>query len=171
VAQLIAVDAHGTLQLSASYSPTIGDGSLRLQSKIDLQSLARLWPVPQLDDVAFYAPPTLELTATMRAAQEPRLQLIGHVDLPRFSYRTVVFESLTTDFAWESERWAARDVRLVHRTGEVTGDVMKLSADFSQPPAEHHEPRDSPASAARRSVNLVPKAGFWHASGKPPLGC
>jgi hypothetical protein len=55
VAQFIAVDPQGSFQLSASYDPAAGDGSLRLQSKIDLQSLARFWPLPQLDDFAFYA--------------------------------------------------------------------------------------------------------------------
>jgi hypothetical protein len=62
--------------------------------------------------------------------KQPRLQVIGNIDLARFAYRAVVFESLTTDFAWEPERWAARDVRLVHRTGEVTGDVMQLPENF-----------------------------------------
>jgi hypothetical protein len=66
----------------------------------------------------------------MQAGKEPRLQVLGHIEVARFAYRAVVFESLTTDFAWEPSRWAVRDVRLVHRSGEVNGDVMQLPGDF-----------------------------------------
>ncbi|HEX8312429.1 MAG TPA: hypothetical protein VF614_13995 [Chthoniobacteraceae bacterium] len=128
--QLIAVDSHGSLQLGAGYNPATGDGSLRLQSKLDLQGLLRALPLPQLDDLVLYTPPLLELNATMQAGKEPRLQVLGHVEVARFAYRAVVFESLTTDLAWEPGRWAARDVRLVHRSGEVKGDVMQLPNAF-----------------------------------------
>lgn len=129
--QLTATDTQGALELSGTLDPSSRKLALRLRSTLDLQSVARpLRLCPQLDEVVFYAPPTLEMTATGIYGETPRLQLIGHLDLAKFSYKSVVFDSLATDFAWEGERWAAREIRLVHRTGEVTGDLMQLPGKF-----------------------------------------
>ena len=44
--------------------------------------------------------------------------------------RSVIFESFESDLVLDGERWAARNLRLVHRSGEMTGDVMQLPGDF-----------------------------------------
>ena len=62
----------------------------------------------------------------MLLGSAPELHLLGHLSVPRFSYRTVEFEELTTDFSSDGERWSARDLRVIHPTGEITGDILHL---------------------------------------------
>ena len=131
VRQLVASDARGALRVSGTFQTGTREAALRLESGLDLQALARATgTAPQLDEFVFYEPPALELTLEASFGEPARVRLIGHASLQRFAYKSVMFEGAAADLSWDGVRWSARDVRLAHRTGEITGDVMQLPGDF-----------------------------------------
>ena len=129
--KLTAADAAGSLDASGTYEPATREAALRLQSGLDVQGLARAFRLaPQLDEFVFYTPPALEISAKATLGEKPQFHLLGHAALQKFAFRSVVFESLDADLSWDGHRWSARDVRLVHRSGEVTADAMQIPGEF-----------------------------------------
>ena len=129
--KLTAADAAGSLNVDGTYQPSTREATLRLQSGLDVQGLTRAFRLaPQLDEFVFYTPPALELSVKATLAGKPEFQLLAHAALQKFAFRSVVFESLNADVSWDGRRWSARDVRLVHRSGEATGDAMQVPGDF-----------------------------------------
>src|SRR5205085_7819356 len=47
-----------------------------------------------------------------------------------FTYKSVQFLDLHTDFSWDGERTMLREVRLRHATGELTADLLSAPNDF-----------------------------------------
>jgi len=86
--------------------------------------------VPQLEEFVFYQPPSLDFSVRAAFGDSPEMQASGHVSAERFGLRSVIFESFEADLVLDGERWAARNLRLVHRSGEMKGDVMQLPGDF-----------------------------------------
>ncbi|MEA3210737.1 MAG: hypothetical protein QOE70_3794 [Chthoniobacter sp.] len=129
--QLTASDGVGALHASGSYRPALGTAELSVRSGLDLQALGAAFRLaPQLGEFVFYAAPALEFAATATLGDPPRFELIGHLAMQKFAYRSVVFEGLRGDFSWDGQRWSARDVRLLHRSGEATGDVLEVPGEF-----------------------------------------
>ena len=129
--KLTATDAAGSLDVNGTYEPATREAALRLQSGLDVQGLARAFRLaPQLDEFVFYTPPALDLSVKATLGEKPEFHLLARAALQKFGYRSVVFESLNADVSWDGRRWSARDVRLVHRSGEITGDAMQLPGDF-----------------------------------------
>ncbi|HEX8296873.1 MAG TPA: AsmA-like C-terminal region-containing protein [Chthoniobacteraceae bacterium] len=129
--QCSVADAVGELHLQGSYQLDSRAAELHARSSLDLQSLATAFRiVPQLGEFVFYEPPTLELTAQGDFGRQPRIDLRGHLGLAKFAYKSVVFDRFDTDFSWDGERWSARDLRLVHQSGEISGDALQLPGDF-----------------------------------------
>ncbi len=129
--QIAATDKKGGLEGAGSLQWKTREMSLRLRSTLDAAALARTFqPGGALADFAFSVPPSVELSAAGKLGDAASLRLLGHLGLSRFSYRSAAFEGLAADFSWQAGRWSARDVRLVHRTGELTGDAMQVPDDF-----------------------------------------
>jgi AsmA-like C-terminal region len=130
--QLVAADHSGALHLSGRFDPRDASFDARLKSGIDAQGLARAFHlVPaKLDELLFYAAPSIELSASGSFGDEPKLEVLGHFAAGKFAYQSVVFDRFAADFSWDGERWSARDVRLAHRTGEVRADVICLPGEF-----------------------------------------
>ena len=127
--QLTANDAVGAIRASGSYDIETREGSLQLRSGLDVQALVRSFArVAELDEYVFYAPPEIDLTARATFSTPVVFQLIGHAELKKIAYKSVIFDGFRADLSWDGERWAALDVRLAHRTGEVTGDVLHLES-------------------------------------------
>ncbi len=123
--QLSASDAGGAIRASGSYDVATDSASLQLRSAIDVQALARSFArVPELDEVVFYMPPEIDLTFRGSLAESRSLQTIGHVNLKKFAYKSVIFDGFDADMSWDGTRWTAIDVKLAHRTGAITGDVL-----------------------------------------------
>ncbi len=128
--QLIVSDARGVLRATGSYQPATNEMSLRVESKLDAQGFAKAFQLaPILDEFIFYGTPAFELTLTTNP-ETSGFRLLGHFELGKFAYKSVVFEKWAADFSWDGARWSARDVRLVHRTGEISGDVMQLPGEL-----------------------------------------
>jgi hypothetical protein len=130
--QLTATDAFGELIATGAWQPEAQTAQLQLHSSIDVPGLARAFeaPIAPLEDFIFYTQPSLDLRAEWSFADPPSAQIIGHVSSEKFAYKSVVFERGAADFSWNGDRWSARDIRLVHRTGEARGDVMQVPGEF-----------------------------------------
>ena len=129
--QISANDAGGALRASGSYDATTHEAALQLHSGLDVQALARGFTrSSELEEVVFYAPPRLDLTMRANVTDDSPFQVIGHTRLEKFAYKSVIFDGFDADLSWDGERWAAIDVRLAHRTGEITGEVLQVENEF-----------------------------------------
>lgn len=130
IRQLVASDAVGVIQLSGQYDFAQAAAAVSLRSTLDLAPWMRAFGRgPTLQEITLHGAPTLELTGRLLLDGAPELRLLGHVSIPRFSYRAVEFQGFTADFSSDGERWSARDLRIVHPTGEITGDILHLPGD------------------------------------------
>ena len=128
--QMTANDAGGAFRAGGSYDVATCEATLQLHSGLDVQALVRSFArIVELEECVFYAPPEIDLTARATFNTPLAFQFIGHTGLKKFAYKSVIFDSFDADLSWDGERWAAIDVRLAHRTGEVTGDMLHLESD------------------------------------------
>ena len=129
--QITANDAGGVLRASGSYDATTREAALQLHSGLDVQGIAQSFArIAELEESVFYAPPGIDLTARASFGEVASFQVIGHVRLEKFAYKSVIFDSFDADLSWDGKRWAAIDVRLAHRTGEIAGDLLRVEDDF-----------------------------------------
>lgn len=129
--QLSARDRQGSLRAGAQFDPASGEITGQLHSELDLPGLsAAFWPQEDLQQTVFYTAPKLDLSVRARSGPEPAWQLLGRVDTGKFAYKGEFFESFTGNFSTDGQRWAARDVRLVHRTGEISGHLLQEPASL-----------------------------------------
>ena len=130
VKQLAASDKSGAMRISGDYDVASKSVALIARSTLDLAPVARAFaPTPALNELAFRGAPTLDLTARAAFGGAPDFQLLGHINAPRFTYKSVDFEGGSADFSWDGQRWSARDVRIAHHTGEITGDILQVPGD------------------------------------------
>ena len=124
-----ATDARGRLQASGSFALKSRTVELRLRSGLDLPALLRSAGIGSLADFAFQSVPQLDLAAHAELGERgdpPKVQAIGHVQLGKFSYGGVPFESMSTDVSWDGRRWAMRDFALRQGNGgELTGTAQQ----------------------------------------------
>jgi len=129
--QLTLSDAKGELRVTGSYDPAAKGMEVQVHSTVDPQPAVKAFTrFPQLEEFVFYEPPTIDLTVRAAFGDSPDMQAIGHISANRFTLRSVMFDRFEADLVYQGERWAARDVRLSHQSGEITGDVMQLPDDF-----------------------------------------
>ena len=129
--QLTATDAEGSLRANGSFRPETHEAELNLRSGLDLQALAAAFRLaPRLGEFVFYAAPALEIAARAKLGEQPAWELVGHVAMQRFAYRSVMFDGLSLDGSWDGQRWSARNVRLAHRSGEATADHLQVPGEF-----------------------------------------
>jgi hypothetical protein len=123
--QLIASDGTGVLRATGSHVLATSETSFRLASTLDLRAASNAFGVaPFLSEFAFYAPPEVTLHATSTRNAGGDWHGMGHVALGRFAYKSVPFEKLDGDFSFAGRRWSVRTMRLVHRSGEIAGDLI-----------------------------------------------
>ncbi len=130
--QLVATDAAGELHVAGLWDFAAKQGRMQLRSSLDAPALARAsGDFPWLNDLVLYAPPELDLRLEMAAAETLKAQVLGRIDLRKFAYRSIVFESASADFSWDGARWSVRDVEVTRNGQEtLTGDAMRLPGDF-----------------------------------------
>lgn len=134
IKKCVVSDGHGFLDLSGTWQRAGGRADFQARSTLDLQAFSHAYRlVPELDEFIFYDPPTIELSGEYnpRKADSPGGgMLIGRVALKKFGLRSVLFDAFNASFSWDGTRWYARDVQLVHRSGELTGSAVQLPGDF-----------------------------------------
>jgi len=125
VQQLVGSDATGVLRASGSHLLAGGETSVWIASTLDLRAANNAFQfAPFVNEFVFYAPPDLNLHATSMKNADDGWRVLGHVALGRFAYKSVPFEKLEGDFSFEGNRWSVRTLRLVHRSGELAGDLV-----------------------------------------------
>jgi AsmA-like C-terminal region len=125
-------DAAGRFSGTATWSRANGHATFQARSTADLKPLLGSFGLgAMLDDLALPTPPLIEASgsATIGAA-EKQVQIVGKIALEKFAYRAIDFEGLTCDFAWDGERTMLRDVRLRHRSGQLSADLFDAPNDF-----------------------------------------
>lgn len=129
--QLTASDASGAFRASGTFDVEARKGELQLHSGVDVQALLKgILRIPELDEAVFYAPPEIDLTLRTGSSEKQPFLAIGRVELKKFAYKSVIFDGLNADFSWDGERWSALDVGLTHRTGTISGEVLKRGGEF-----------------------------------------
>jgi hypothetical protein len=129
--QLSATDANGALRIHGSYDLDAKNLDVQARSTLDLQPILRTFlREPELAQFSFSTPPGCDATVRASFGEDPSLHVLGRIEAKRFRYRAVNFEEFTADLVLDGERWAARNIRVVHQTGELVGDVMQLPGDF-----------------------------------------
>jgi hypothetical protein len=160
--QLTATDASGELIATGAWQPEARTAQLVAHSTIDVPSLARAFqtPVAALDDFIFYTQPALDVRAEWSFADPPSTQIIGHLASGKFAYKSVVFDRGTADFSWTGDRWSARDIHLVHRTGEAKGDLMRTPGEFLARLTSTINPKDLQPLLTGATADLLASLSF-----------
>ena len=129
--QLSVSDDKGELRLTGSFDPVAKALEVQIHSTLDPQPTVKAFArIPQIEEFVFYEPPSIDLTVRAAFGDSPEAQAFGRVAAKRFALRSVLFDQFEADLIYQGDRWAARGVRLVHKDGEITGDVMQLPDDF-----------------------------------------
>ena len=132
IPQLEWSDHAGRFSATGTWSRVDGAATFQARSTIDLASLLGSFGLgAMLGDFTFQAPPLIEASgsATIGAGSK-QVEVIGKIALERFTYKTVDFEGLTADFAWDRKRMMLRDLRLRHRSGQLSADLLEAPNDF-----------------------------------------
>ncbi len=125
-------DLAGRFSATGSWSREKGDATFQARSTIDLATLLGSFGLGgMVRDFTFQAPPLIEASGSATLGDtSKKIEVIGKVALDRFTYRTVAFEGLTGDFAWDRQRLMLRDLHLRHRTGQLNADLLDAPNDF-----------------------------------------
>ncbi len=125
-------DPAGRFSATGTWSREKGDATFQARSTIDLAGLLGSFGLgAMLGDFTFQAPPLVEASGSATLGGEAKkIDVIGKVALDHFTYRTVAFDGLTGDFAWDRERLMLRDLHLRHRTGQLNADLFDAPNDF-----------------------------------------
>lgn len=121
IKQLNLSDSRGRLNLSGHYFLDKQWAQLRLHSTLDPLSLKALWP--WLNECVFYSVPEIDLSGEGHLKGND-FQLVGHLGMQKFSIRSVVFEGLSTGFAWKGDDWYLADLQLWQRSGQLKADAL-----------------------------------------------
>ncbi len=125
-------DDLGDFAGRASWSRQTKAAEFRMRSALDLKRMFEAFDMPgPLRDAEFRAPPVIEISGSANFSEEKaQIKIIGHAAVSSFDYKTVPFQDLAADFAWDGERVLLRDVRIRHPTGQITAEVLEAPNDF-----------------------------------------
>lgn len=125
-------DATGNFTGNASWSRSNRQAGFQLRSSVALQSLLGSFGLGAiLQKAAFHSPPQIVASGSATiGAPEKKFQVVGKAAVEKFSWRAIEFEGATCDFAWDGERTMLRDIRLRHRSGQLSADLFDAPDDF-----------------------------------------
>jgi len=125
-------DAAGRFSGTATWSRANGHATFQARSTVDLKPLLGGFGLGAvLDDLTLPIPPLIEASGSATiGTPEKQVEVVGKIALEKFAYKTIDFEGLTCDFAWDGERTMLRDVRLRHRSGQLSADLFDAPSDF-----------------------------------------
>ncbi len=129
VRQLVIRDDYGEASASGSWDFLTGEQTFGVRSSLNLTAF--LAPDPRCGwarDWAFERAPFVEMTGTVRA--DGHVRYLGKVSCDGFTYRSVRFGGLRAAFAKNGSAWMVTDAEVTHRSGTVTGEVMRRPGEF-----------------------------------------
>jgi hypothetical protein len=121
-----AKDHAGSLAGSGEFHPDSGELRMEARSSLDIRPWAEWFGVPATwRDFSPVHAPAVDVRAEITAAGEKKVY--GRIDMGAFTMRGIQFEHFESDFAWTGKGWFVHGLRLTHRSGELTMDVMRSS--------------------------------------------
>jgi len=125
-------DHLGRFAGTATWSRTNGRANFQARSSVDLKPLLGSFGLGLvLDPVTCRSPPQIEASGSASiGAAEQRIEVVGKLAVEDFTYEEIGFEGMTCDFAWDGTRTMLRDIRLRHRSGQLTADLFDAPNDF-----------------------------------------
>ena len=132
--ELMIYDEGGELRMIGGFELGAQVGRFQVRSSLNwprlLQTFGGLAAWAETEQVVFYRAPLFDGEVLLRGDQGWEVQVLGHVELGKFAYRTVVFEGARMDFSVDGPRWTFREVEVWHRSGKLTGDLQEIPGDF-----------------------------------------
>ncbi len=128
--ELSLEDKQGSLRAVGRWVP-FGKVEGRIESTLDPTHLAALagYPIPP-DTLEFPNRPALRAQVEGSLAEGSSLRVSGTGEAAGFLLKRERFESAAVSASWERGTWSLRELRLVHKTGTLTGDVLSAPGDF-----------------------------------------
>jgi hypothetical protein len=127
--KLFMRDARGELYATGDWNVASGEKQFQLRSGLDpAKLLANDLRFPWAKELTFDGPPEIELNGTARA--DGRLQVVGNLNFEQFSFRHVKFQSMKAEFSKSGSSWMVMNAQVTHRSGTLSGDILKRPGDF-----------------------------------------
>ncbi len=125
-------DDMGTFAGRADWDQQGNHANFQVRSSLNLKTFLDAFGLREpVADMTFHSPPFVEISGSLNFGENRfRPAIIGRVVFSRFTYKTVPFSELTTDFSWDGERTLLRDARLQHQTGQLRADLFDAPNDF-----------------------------------------
>ena len=120
----------GTLNLSAQWKDSVLD--FELSSTLMPEPFWRLLPKDSpLKNLKFAAAPQLEATGRLIHSASPvQYDVTGAMQVEKFSFRGMDFDSFSTDFASSNEKILLRGARLAAAGGQMSANLLLAPKDF-----------------------------------------
>jgi len=124
-------DRYGKLNADFDFDTESRDLDFWIDSAVDLPNLVQsAVKIPALKEVAFYRPPHIEATGVFHTAKEfdPEnlpLDVTGKFKADRITSRGAIFDALSFGFSADGPKLYLGEVRLEHKSGLITADVLR----------------------------------------------
>src|SRR5437667_1268048 len=125
-------DGKGNFVGRADWNRETNSASFQARSSLDLKGFLDAFGLGEpLAGIDFHSPPLVEISGSLGFGPNRfRPDVIGHAAFGQFSYKTIPFSDLASDFSWDGERTFVRDLRVRHKTGQLRADLLDAPADF-----------------------------------------
>jgi hypothetical protein len=132
IPQLEWRDASGRFAGTASWSRVDRRATFQARSSVALKPLLGSFGLAaMLGDLNFHSPLQIEASGSATiGAPEKQIEVVGKLAIDKFSYGETDFDGASCDFAWDGARTMLRDIRLRHRSGQLTADLFDAPDDF-----------------------------------------
>ena len=128
--ELALQDKAGRLHAVGRWTPE-GGYEVRVESTMDpVQIAAALGKPFPTEWLQFPQRPSLQLQLRGATFKAQDLHATGTLGVAGFSIKKEPFERFNAAGSWETGRWSVREFRLVHKSGELSGDLMQVPEDF-----------------------------------------
>lgn len=118
-------DRNGRLHAVGRWVPATGAYEARLDSTLDPVAVANVLGEPKLgEQLRFVHRPVIQAHAAGGSAPGAALNVTASVDCPGVEWKKEKFESLKAAGSWDGTRWSVRELKLVHASGSLSGDVL-----------------------------------------------
>jgi hypothetical protein len=122
--------SDGALSLSAQWRDSVLN--FELSSTLKPESFSRLFPKDSaLNDLKFAAAPRLEATGRVTHSASPiQYDVTGALQIGKFSFRGMDFESFATDFAASNGKIFLQEAKLLAAGGQISANLLLAPQDF-----------------------------------------
>jgi hypothetical protein len=122
--------SDGMLNLTAQWKG--GILNFELSSTLKPESFSRLIPEDSpLEELKFAAAPRLEATGQLTHSASPlQYDVRGAIQIGKFSFRGMDFDSFATDFAASNGKIFLQEAKLLAAGGQISGNLLLAPQDF-----------------------------------------